>query len=400
METTFSGFYTPSYEELRNVWNSETVLFVFDTNVLLNLYSYTKDTRKDFFKILEKLSEKIWLPYHVGLEYQRGRLNTIKNEKAVYRNIYKKVDHIKSVFQKDIEEMNLKRRSPGLFVKTKELESNIIQLLDSYNENVKEFDDKQPCVRASDEIRKKIDELFNNKVGPKPKNQKELDDVYRDGQIRFKNKIPPGYMDENEKKKRPDFGFENLNYTPMYGDLIIWKQIIEKAKEENIESIIFISDDVKEDWIFYIDSNGKKDIGVRAELRQEIQKESNIDIFEIYDTSKFMELGKENLNISITETSINEAKEKVEDKIKMNKTHFKFDFNKNINLYDYLTEIVSEKLFEKKSELENKISAVDNDLAMSMIKGHEEDEKYFIKELNTLQKDYEKVLKMINDLEG
>lgn len=410
MKNIFSGFYTSSDEELKDVWNSETVLFVFDTNVLLNLYSYTKDTRKDFFKILEKLSEKIWIPYHVGLEYQRGRLNTVKNEKAVFRNIYKKIDHIKSVFHKDLEEMNLKRRNPSLFDKTKELESKILKLLDDYNTDVKEFDDKQPCVRSSDKIRKKIDELFENRVGSKPNNQEELEAIFKDGEQRFNNKVPPGYMDESEKKKRPSFSFENLTYIPMYGDLIIWKQIIEKARDEKIKSIIFISDDVKEDWIFYIDSNGRKDIGVRAELRQELQKESNIDKFEIYDTSKFMELGKENLSIKITDTSIFEAKENTEEKrkisledlgntnIHINETIEDESFKKIFNFLERVNILRRKELKERRNSLMKKIDSVNYDLGMSIEKGHTEDELYYLKELSKLKKDLRRINREIRAL--
>lgn len=126
-------------------------------------------------------------------------------------------------------------------------------------------------------------------------------------------------MDEKEKKDISKFGFDNLNYIPMYGDLILWKQTIDKAKGTNTNSIIFITDDTKEDWIYYINSNGKKDIGVRAELRQEIQKKSKVNIFEVYNSSKFMQLGKDNLELSeINDNSINEAKENTEAKRKHN----------------------------------------------------------------------------------
>ena len=313
MKDTFSGFYSYSDEELKQVWNSNDVLFVFDTNVLLNLYSYTESTRNDFFKILDKLSDRIWIPYHVGLEYQLRRLGVISNEKSTAKNIQDKLDKIKSIFHKDFSELKLEQKSPNLSKKTKTLEDKITKLLDSYQKEVASFDEKQPCVRNTDNIRKKIDSLFKNKIGEKPKEQKLLDDLFKEGKERFSNKVPPGYMDEKEKKEKPSYGFDNLTYIPMYGDLILWKQTIEKSKETDINSIIFITDDTKEDWIYSISSNGKKDIGVRAELRQEIQKEANINIFEIYNSSKFMKLGKENLSlIDITDESIKEAKENTE----------------------------------------------------------------------------------------
>jgi len=68
MKELFKGFYTPSEKDIKKSWSDEKTLFVFDTNVLLNLYRYTEATRDDFFQIIDSISEKIWLPYHVGLE--------------------------------------------------------------------------------------------------------------------------------------------------------------------------------------------------------------------------------------------------------------------------------------------------------------------------------------------
>jgi len=100
----------------------------------------------------------------------------------------------------------------------------------------------------------------------------------------------------------------------MYGDLIIWKQIIVKAKDDNIDTVIFITDDVKEDWWYILDSNGKKEIGVRAELREEIYRESNISSFEVLRTTDFMKSGKEFLELDVDEKSIAEAKSNIEEK--------------------------------------------------------------------------------------
>eukprot|EP01028_Stygiella_incarcerata_P002879 TRINITY_DN1548_c1_g1_i3.p1 TRINITY_DN1548_c1_g1~~TRINITY_DN1548_c1_g1_i3.p1 ORF type:complete len:379 (+),score=-60.44 TRINITY_DN1548_c1_g1_i3:313-1449(+) len=325
MKDVFSGFYTTSQEDLIELVNQDNILFIFDTNVLLYLYSYTKETRDNFFKILDKLSGKIWLPYHVGLEYQRKRLGIVRDEKAIYRKINTHLDSVKKIFEKDLKELNLNIREPKLSDLTQKLKKNIVELIDNYQEDVSEFDEKQPCVNSSDEIRKELDKYFLNKVGVKPTND-FIKEIIEDGKTRYSNKVPPGYMDEKDKKGYPNFSFENIEYTPMYGDLIIWKQIIEKAKDENIKSIVFITDDEKEDWIYEIDSGGKKKIGARAELRQEIQKEADISNFEILSTTKFMELGKTSFSLDITEKSLNEAEENI-------------SFRKNKSLTDAIKDV-------------------------------------------------------------
>jgi hypothetical protein len=81
MNDSFKGYYNTDSGKLKELWGSPETLFVFDTNVFLNLYGYAKQTRDDFFKIIEVLNERVWIPYHVGLEYQRRRLDVIKYEK-------------------------------------------------------------------------------------------------------------------------------------------------------------------------------------------------------------------------------------------------------------------------------------------------------------------------------
>ena len=315
MKKLFSGFYSPTNDEIKASWLDGKTLFVFDTNVLLNLYAYTKITREDFFKIIEKVSDNIWLPYHVGLEYQRNRLNVVKNEKGIFNDIEKYVKSIeKQINNADFNNLKLKQRLPDLFNSSVELHTKIEELLSKYRDSVKKWNNQQPDVRSSDLIRKKIDELFDDKVG-NPFEQEKLDEISKEGKERYDNKIPPGYKDKKEKEKADKFTYQGLTYIPMYGDLIIWKQIIEKAKDENIESVIFVTDDVKEDWVYSLDSNGIKEIGVRAELREEIYRESKISSFELLTTTDFMQNGKEFLELSeVHEESIAEAKSNVEDR--------------------------------------------------------------------------------------
>ncbi|WP_204277464.1 PIN-like domain-containing protein, partial [Escherichia coli] len=59
----------------------------------------------------------------------------------------------------------------------------------------------------------------------------------KEGEDRYAKKIPPGYKDA--KKDAGEFD--------KYGDLIIWKDMIGKAKADK-RPILFISDDAKEDW--------------------------------------------------------------------------------------------------------------------------------------------------------
>jgi hypothetical protein len=112
MKSMFKGFYNLSEDELKDIWKNEKTIFVFDTNVFLNLYGYAKQTRYDFFKIVKALGNKVWIPYHVGLEYQRRRLDVIKNEKGIFNDIENNLVKIQKVFKGDFEQLALKCRVP------------------------------------------------------------------------------------------------------------------------------------------------------------------------------------------------------------------------------------------------------------------------------------------------
>ena len=65
---------------------------------------------------------------------------------------------------------------------------------------------------------------------------------------------------------------KNQGERALYGDLIVWKQTIEKAKESN-RDVIFVTDDKKNDW-FEAKVKGKRS-GPRKELLREFSKESD-----------------------------------------------------------------------------------------------------------------------------
>ena len=313
MKTIFKGFHNLSEKSLNEVWNDENTLFVFDTNVLLNLYGYAQQTRNDFFKILDTIDTRIWIPYHVGLEYQRRRLDVVKNEKAVFNDIDRNLDKILSVFKRDFEELALKRRFPKLAESTDKLQKEISKSITDYKKSVAHWNKEQPCVRSHDPIRQAINERFDGCVGEMPKDQQWLDDLYIEGKDRFAKKIPPGFCDSGKSKNKNEethFYYDGLYYERQYGDLILWKQLINRVSTENVHAVVFITDDAKEDWWFKIDSNGQKLVGPLAELQAEIYREAKIEKFHMYSTSQFLEDGKANLQVDVDASSIVDANTK------------------------------------------------------------------------------------------
>ena len=68
------------YIELKDIekealWNE--AFFVFDTNVFLNLYRYSKKTREILLGAMEQLKDRIWMPNHVAHEFMENRIEVI-----------------------------------------------------------------------------------------------------------------------------------------------------------------------------------------------------------------------------------------------------------------------------------------------------------------------------------
>src|SRR5664279_341625 len=118
----------PTTQEYKDAWSKG--LFVFDTNVLLNLYRYHKDTREELLKIIDKLSDRIWIPFHVALEFQRNRLTVI----ATQNNLFSKV---RSVVESSRE--NLEAKMNELQIKQRHALIDPEPLISGFNKLVKDF---------------------------------------------------------------------------------------------------------------------------------------------------------------------------------------------------------------------------------------------------------------------
>ena len=85
MRDLFPGFYDRTAEELSMLWREAT--FVFDTNMLLNVYRYQEETRKRYFEILDQLQDRIWAPHQAIYEYQNNRLEVISQQLKKYNEV-------------------------------------------------------------------------------------------------------------------------------------------------------------------------------------------------------------------------------------------------------------------------------------------------------------------------
>ena len=264
MRDDFPGWYPKSPEEAAALW--ENAIFVPDANVLLHCLRHPATVRDELLRVFEVLKDSIWIPYQVGLEFHRNRLDVEFGAQDAYDALLK--DHL-AVIEKARERLRQLRAHPVISVE-KELAA-----LDMF---ASDFKGRMEAARAShptEQIAVAVDRLtalLVGRVGAKWTPER-LTLLKKEGEARYAGKVPPGYMDA--KKDGGEFD--------KFGDLIIWKDMIEKAKADQ-RPVIFISDDAKEDWWWI--HRGRK-MGPRPELIEEFRVGSD-QAFHLYEFSQFL----------------------------------------------------------------------------------------------------------------
>src|SRR5215208_3855134 len=195
MKETFRGYYRPSDEEFKSLW--ENCLFIPDANVLLNLYRYSKETTDDWLRVFRKIADRLWIPHQAALEFQERRLGVMAEQVKRYGEVRKVVEAVQENLQTELDSLQLRKRHSA--IDPDELLGQVDNLFGSFQGRLKELEQSQPNVHEEDTLRNEIDSLFEGKVGPPPRSQKDLEGLYEEGDLRYQNKRPPGYMDAAKK---------------------------------------------------------------------------------------------------------------------------------------------------------------------------------------------------------
>ncbi len=287
MKDKFSEYYKLDDGKLKEHWEKDT--FSFDANVLLNLYRYTPKTRDAFFDLFEIIKDRIWISYQAAYEYQKNRLKVINAQKEAYNEIRQTLESKKGEIE---AKLNKFKKHP--YLQTSELKTQIESAFKSISKDLDKLEEDHPDFLDYDPIWEKLTDLLDSRIGDDFKND-DLEKIYKEGKKRYDEKIPPGYKDLAEKK--------NEGNRSLYGDIIVWKQIIKKAQDIS-ESIIFITDDLKEDWWYKFKG---KTISPRPELIKEFREETKKYV-NIYQADRFLELANKNLKQHTAKEAIEEVR--------------------------------------------------------------------------------------------
>lgn len=261
---------TYPFDKFQEIWDYEPIV-IFDANAILNIYKYSPETTDNILSHLSTLAEQLWIPHQAFKEYKENRQDVINGQHNKYKDVTREVERIMGKAKNDIEEQFV-RFSSFKFPLVNDLGKKILEAIESILEESRKFQTelkeeakKNTRMLKEDKVNEFVEELVQSgRVGP-PYNIPTLLRIYEEGERRYKYLIPPGYKDIEKDKT-------DSTRRRKYGDLVLWKQLLEQAHASN-KPVIFVSFDQKEDW-WKLDKN-QIPVEPREELFDEFRQYSN-----------------------------------------------------------------------------------------------------------------------------
>lgn len=289
-------FMSPIKDE---VW--ETCLFALDANVLLDLYRLSNGGRETWLSVLEFLAkdQRLFVPYQALFEFYKNRMTVVREAQKDVGSYQADIGKFQESLEGAISTMkeNLKKFEENHRYQHLQ-DQNFLEEFEKFEATVTEFAEKKFELSTDDDvlanikfgddpILEKLEGIIQNAVGTEIDlsldEHKDLkDEMFR----RMDSDDIPGYEDKNKikNKNKNSPKDEPVDYTPALGDALIWEEMKRLASSKKC-SMIFISRDAKEDWI-WIDSGQKQ--GPRYEWRREFFKVTGGHHFYMYSLKSFI----------------------------------------------------------------------------------------------------------------
>ncbi|MDT7833133.1 PIN-like domain-containing protein [Flavobacteriaceae bacterium S356] len=326
MKKTFENYYKIPDSKYDEIWDN--AIFVLDTNILLNLFRYPESARNDFLKVLRKIKSSLWIPFIAGLEFYEN-VESVKNSQLkAYSQISKLLEKTKeneeslvNDFVNDLKKLNLDKRH--FEISEQELIESIKKYNSDYLKNLNSIQEKylfknqdssvktEKIKKENDKLMTSLESILKNKIGQKFKSQEEIEKINTEAKKRYLELIPPGYKDSSKSRdsKKRVLIYDSLKFSRDYCDFYLWKEIIQIAKDskESEVNLIFITDDVKEDW--WRISSGKT-TGPRIELIDEIKSstDNKVKNFLMYNSWRFLEFAISKFDLKIKSDTLPQIK--------------------------------------------------------------------------------------------
>lgn len=289
LKELFPEFYQ-SKLDMKDLSSESENLLVLDTNYLLDIIQLPTTVSKKYIEALEKVKENIYIPYLVALEFnfkksslKKGKIKKIRKYKNEIEqsvvNIKKKIDEIDLV---DKEEKEIFTNE--LLTMTEDYLVELKKILDSKVSSM--------ITEEENELYERLISVIEDKIGNKY-SQKWIDEIEKEGEERYEQNIPPGFNDSSKEDEIDSLRmYGDIKYCRKYGDLIIWKDIIEYSKEYTKmgKKVVFITNDgkakQKRDLLYKVDD---LTVGPNIHLMNELYMEANKE-FHILNNLRFVQL--------------------------------------------------------------------------------------------------------------
>ena len=279
MRSQLREFYRPSEQEFQALWQS--AVFAFDANVLLDVFRYSPSTTKQLLAVLEKLGNRVWIPYQAALEYQNNRHKVGAESLAAYETAIGQLDAALEALQRALKKN----------AESAQMLSGVIKSFQVTKKRLATTRDRHARLVPQEKLHDEISTLLEAKVGA-PFSAIELAAKCILAESRIKEKTPPGYKDSGK------------NAPEKFGDTIIWFQLLDHAKAQQ-KPIIFVTGDAKDDW-WWIEQG--KTVGPRPELRREMYAAASVEFY-MYPPERFLENARTYLGSKVSDDAISEARE-------------------------------------------------------------------------------------------
>lgn len=214
MRELFRAFYPLSEADRERAWAEG--LIIVDASALLNLYRYPLAARDRLLAVLERLKDRLWLPHQAALEYQRNQRAVRLDQTTRFRKVREEVGALKVDFTNRIDRLQLKKRHA--LINADELLSSVASSIDAFQRNLNQIERAEDELYQGGSLQLKIEQLFEGRIG-QPPTQEFLNSLYKEGEKRYENRIPPGYEDKGKgdsTREATTFGFSGLFFQPLW----------------------------------------------------------------------------------------------------------------------------------------------------------------------------------------
>jgi len=219
--------------------DQECIIFL-DTNILAKMYALYKGARHEFYSWVRvnKDDNRIKIPAWCINEYTN---KVVRNELAQYtssvsnslqtneRNLSQLVKHLTFyIDDKTAIDQGYTSRNDYLI--------KVAAAQQKLTDTIISSAIAKSIANSQADIHHEIIEVFTDII-LKSNIFKIMEKSYDDYQTRFANKVPPGFQDIGKGRNE-------------IGDYIIWRELLEAAADGQIKKVLYVSNDVKIDWVY------------------------------------------------------------------------------------------------------------------------------------------------------